>query len=136
MQYIRSEAQALRIAPNRIGLLCTSAGAHLAALVSLDTQSDYFTGAYPLDKHTKAIGKVKVVAGVYDIYDMVANWNNYNRQVPGDNANEVFLGATSADDRKVYFEASPMSYPVRADNSVAMPFVGSGRRSREFSRTV
>jgi len=79
---------------------------------------------------------VKVVAGVYDIYDMVANWKQLQRQVPGDNANEVFLGATSADDPKVHFETSPMSYPVRADNSVAMPFVGVERRSREFSRTV
>lgn len=120
VQYIRGEAASLRIDPNRIALYGASAGANLSALAGLGTQSGHFTGAYPQDKHAKVDAKVKVVAGIYGVYDMVANWRDFNRQMPGDNGTDIFLGATPMDDRKVYFDASPISYAVRANNKVSM----------------
>ena len=120
VQYIRGEARALRIDPERIGLMGASAGANLTALAGLGTQSDHFTGAYPQDKHASVSAKVKMVAGVFGVYDMVANWNYFNRQTPGDNATDIFLGVTPMEDRKVYFDASPISYAVRANSKVAV----------------
>ena len=120
VQYIRGEAKDLRIDPERIALLGASAGANLSALVGLGTQSDHFVGAYPQDRFAKISAKVKVVAGVFGVYDMVANWNDFNRQTPGDNANDIFLGVTPMEDREVYFDASPISYAVRANNKVAV----------------
>lgn len=120
VQYIRGEAADLKVDPERIALLGASAGANLSALVGLGTQSDHFTGAYPQDRFAKTSAKVKVVAGVFGVYDMVANWNDFNRQTPGDNANDIFLGVTPMEDRKLYFDASPISYAVRANNKVAV----------------
>lgn len=120
VQYIRGEAASLRIDPNRIALYGASAGANLSALVGLGTQSGHFMGAYPQDKHAKVDPKVKAVIGIYGVYDMAANWNDFNRQTPGDNATDIFLGATPMDDRKVYFDASPISYAVKANNKVSV----------------
>jgi len=120
VQYIRGEAASLRIDPNRIALYGASAGANLSALAGLGTQSGHFMGGYPGDKHAKVDPRVKAVIGIYGVYDMVANWNDFNRQTPGDNATDIFLGATPMDDRKVYFDASPVSYAVRANNKVSV----------------
>jgi acetyl esterase/lipase len=120
VQYLRGEAGALRIDPERIGLLGASAGAHLSALAGLGTQSGHFTGAYPQDKHAAVSAKVKTVVGIFGVYDMVANWVDFQSQAPGDNANDIFLGCTPMDDRKLYFEASPMSYATFANNKVAV----------------
>jgi len=118
VQYIRGEAKSLRIDPERIGMIGASAGAHLSSLTGLATQSDHFLGAYPQDKHAKIDAKVKVVIGIFGVYDMAANWNDFNRQTPGDNPTDIFLGATPMEDRKLYFDASPMSYATYANNKV------------------
>ena len=110
---MRGEAKALDIDPNRIALMGASAGAHLSSLVGLGTQSDHFLGAYPQDKHASVNAKVKAVVGVFGVYDMAANWIDFDRQTPGDNATDIFLGVTPMEDRKLYFEASPMSYATR-----------------------
>ena len=120
VQYIRGEAGDLNIDPERIALMGASAGANLSALVGLGTQSDHFIGAYPQDRFAKTSAKVKAVVGVFGVYDMAANWNDFNRQTPGDNANDIFLGVTPMEDRKLYFDASPISYAVRANNKVAV----------------
>ena len=120
VQFLRGEAANLNINPDRIGLMGASAGAHLSSLAGLATQSGHFLGAYPNDKHAKVDAKVKLVAGVFGVYDMASNWNSFAIQTPGDNANDIFLGVTPMEDRKVYFEASPMSYAVQANNKVAV----------------
>ena len=120
VQYIRGEAKNLKVNPDRIALMGASAGANLSSLVGLGTQSNHFTGAYPQDKHASVSAQVKAVVGIYGVYDQVANWNDFNRQTPGDNATDIFLGATPMDDRKIYFDASPINYAVRANNKVAM----------------
>ena len=60
------------------------------------------------------------MVGVFGVYDMVANWVDFQRQTPGDNATDIFLGVTPMDDRKLYFEASPISYATFANNKVAV----------------
>jgi acetyl esterase/lipase len=120
VQYIRGEAKALRIDPERIALMGASAGAHLSALVALGTQSRHFLDAYPDDKHSAASARVKALVGIFGVYDMVVNWVDFQRQTPGDNATDIFLGATPMDDRKLYFEASPISYATYNNNKVAV----------------
>ena len=120
VQFLRGEAGALNIDPNRLGILGASAGAHLSALVALGTQSKHFLGAHPGDKHANVDARVKVLVGVFGVYDMIANWNSFALQTPGDNANDIFLGVTPMEDRKVYFEASPVSYAVQANNKVSV----------------
>lgn len=120
VQFIRGEAKALGIDPERIALFGASAGAQLSALAGLGTQSDQFIGAYPQDKHAAASAKVKAVIGVFGVYDMVAQWQSFNHQSPRDNGVELFLGAPPMDDRKLYFEASPLSYAITANNKVAL----------------
>jgi acetyl esterase/lipase len=120
VQFLRGEAKNLRIDPARIGLMGASAGAHLSSLVALGTQTGHFLGAHPGDKYASVDARVKALVGVFGVYDMVANWNSFALQTPGDNATDIFIGATPMEDRRVYFEASPMSYAVQANNKVSV----------------
>ena len=64
--------------------------------------------------------KVKVLVGVYGIYDVLEMWQKYNLQNPRENNIEKFLGVSPLDDRRPYFEASPMSYATTANNKIAV----------------
>jgi hypothetical protein len=63
---------------------------------------------------------VKVFAGVYGVYDVAEMWQKYNLQSPKQNNIEMFLGAALPDNRQLYFDASPISYAVTANNKVAV----------------
>lgn len=120
VQFVRGEAKALGIDPERLALFGASAGAHLSSLVGLGTQSDHFLGGYPGDKHAAVSAKVKALVGVFGVYDMAAQWLSFNHQSPRENGVELFLGGAPMDGRKVYFDASPLSYAVTANNKVAL----------------
>jgi dipeptidyl aminopeptidase/acylaminoacyl peptidase len=55
--------------------------------------------------------------GVYGVYDMAAQWQHDLLARPLDNISEKFLGTAPHTDRKVFFEASPISYAVTSKNS-------------------
>ena len=59
-------------------------------------------------------------AGLYGVYDVAQMWQTYNAQSPKQNNIEWFLGASLADNRKLYFDASPISHAVSANNKVAV----------------
>ena len=50
------------------------------------------------------------MVGFYGVYDMLAQWQHDLLVRPRDNISEKFLGAAPHTDRKVFFEASPISY--------------------------
>lgn len=100
--YVREHAGELNVDPARIVLLGDSAGAHLAALVGL-TEARRFVA----------------VVGVYGVYDLAAQWEHDLRARPKDNITEGFLGVALSEDRRPYFEASPLSYAVAANNHPA-----------------
>ena len=101
LRFARTEAK-LGVDAERIALLGDSSGAHLAALVALTERQP-----------------VKAVIGVYGVYDMAAQWRHDQLTRPRDHIVERFLGASLLDDRRLYFDASPLSYVSAKNNATA-----------------
>jgi acetyl esterase/lipase len=96
VKFVRDNGAKLGIDPARIGLIGSSAGAHLSALVAL-------TGDTP----------VKAVVGVCGVYDLVAQWRHDQIARPLDQQAEIFLGLSPMENRMRYYEASPLTYATR-----------------------
>lgn len=120
VQFVRGNAREFNVAPERIGIFGHSAGGNIGALAALGGRSSVFANGYPQDPHAKVSTEVKVFAGVYGVYDVAAMWQAYNLQSPGANNIEKFTGASLAENRQLYFDASPISYAVTANNKVAV----------------
>jgi acetyl esterase/lipase len=117
VQYVRAKANELGIDPDRIGMIGDSAGGHLSALVALAAAEPLYSGAYKSDANAGVPSKVKAVVGAYGVYDMAAQWQHDLMARPLDNITEKFLGTAPHTDRKVFFEASPISYAVTGKNT-------------------
>jgi acetyl esterase/lipase len=76
VQFMRGCATELRLDPDRFALWGNSAGAQLAALVALAGDSPLFAGGYRQDPHAALSTSVKVLIGVYGIYDLVGQWRS------------------------------------------------------------
>jgi acetyl esterase/lipase len=108
IQFVRAKAATFDIDPDRIGLIGDSAGSHLAALLAL--AGDQFTTAYRDDANAATPANVKAVVAFYGVYDMMAQWEHDLTARPRDNITEKFLGVSPIENRRVYFDASPISY--------------------------
>ena len=120
VQFMRARAGELGLDPQRFVLWGNSAGAQLAALVALAGDSAPFAGAYPQDAHAAVSTGVKVLVGTYGIYDLLAQWRHSQLGNPGDNLVESYLGCSPMQDRRRFFEASPLSHAVIANNNTAV----------------
>jgi acetyl esterase/lipase len=120
VQFVRGSAGEIKVDPERIGLFGASAGAHLASLAALGGASPLFKGAYPKDAHAAVSAKVKVLVGVYGVYDLVEMWQRYQLQSPRENNIENFMGAAPMDDPRLYFDASPVNYATFANNQLGV----------------
>lgn len=96
--YVREHHAELNVDPERMVLMGDSAGAHLAALVGLTGRP-----------------QVKAVVGVFGVYDMLAQWQHDLLSRPADNISQGFLGVSPTEDRKIYFDASPLSHAIAAN---------------------
>jgi acetyl esterase/lipase len=120
VQFMRGCAKEFKLDPDRFALWGNSAGAQLAALVALAGDSPRFADGYPQDPHAALSTGVKVLIGVYGIYDLIAQWRHAQIGTPDDNLVESYLGCSPMQDRRRYFDASPLSHAIIANNRTAV----------------
>jgi acetyl esterase/lipase len=135
IQYMRGNARELKLDAQRVGLLGASAGANLASLAALAGSVAPFAGGYPKDAHAALSTKVKVLVGVYGVYDVLEMWQRYQMQNPRDNNIEKFIGISPLEDRRPYFDASPISYVTTANNKIAT-FLACGTQDDLVNRAA
>jgi acetyl esterase/lipase len=116
VQFVRAKAGEFALDPERIGLIGDSAGAHLSALTAL--AGDQFASFYPNDAHAAVPSTVKAVIGFYGVYDLYAQWNHDLAARPRDMIVEKFLGAAPTQNRRLYFDASPVCHATIDRNQV------------------
>ncbi len=120
VQFVRGNAKDFGIDPGRLGIFGASAGAHLAALAALGGRSPVFAAGYPGDEHAGVDTRVKALIGVYGVYDLAAMWEAYRVASPLDNNIENFLGVPPPENRRLYFDASPLAHATYANNATAV----------------
>ena len=117
VQFVRAKAEELGLYPDRIGLIGDSAGAHLSALVALAGAESLFASQYRNDPCAATPAGVKAVIGFYGVYDMLAQWEHDQITRPRDSVTEKLLGCSPMVSRRIFFEASPLSYATVDKNS-------------------
>jgi acetyl esterase/lipase len=120
VRFLRAKAAEFRLDPERLGYFGASAGAHLAALAALGANAGVFTDGYPDDSYAKLSAKVKVLVGVYGVYDLLEMWQRYRANSPRDNNIENFIGCSPMENRRLYFDATPISYATYPNNQTAV----------------
>ena len=116
IQFVRAKAAEYDLDPDRIGVVGDSAGAHLASLVAL--AGEQFNSAYRDDANAAVPATVKCVIGFYGVYDLHAQWTHDLSMRPNDKIVEKFLGVSPMQNRRVYFDASPISYATVDHNAL------------------
>jgi acetyl esterase/lipase len=116
VQFLRAKAGELGVDPDRIGVQGDSAGGHLASLVAL--AGDEFKTEYRNAPHASVAARVKTVVSFYGVYDLLAQWQHDQIARPRDQISEKFLGVTPMQNRRLYFESSPVSYATIDRNQV------------------
>ncbi len=152
VQFLRREAARLDVDPDRLGLIGSSAGGHLTALVALAGDLPHLAGA-PDDVAPGVSCRVKVAVPIYGSYDLLAQWR-HDLLRPRDHLAENFIGISPLEDKRIYQEASPLTWTTRhashvsfllvwgtADDRVdyvtqSLPFLEALKHSSFYVRTI
>jgi len=104
----------------RLGILGSSAGAHLGSLAALSGTAFDSQGEPPAPP-------VRALVLAYGVYDLFTHWQACLREnaPPGEDFTEAFLGCTPYDDPMLFARASPLRH-VRYDNNGAAVFLTWG----------
>jgi acetyl esterase/lipase len=123
LQYIRGNAAALGVDPERIGVVGDSAGGLLTSLVAVTQDWPAFANQYPGDTYSNVSTKVKVAVPVYGIFDSMVSekYTLITRDIP---PYDWAFGGTPYQQPGAYFEASALNYIHEASKTlgkVAIP---------------
>ncbi|WP_163268622.1 alpha/beta hydrolase [Chelativorans alearense] len=122
VQFVRGSANELGIDPDRVALLGSSAGAHVASLAALGGDTPLFRNSRPANVHAAVNTDVKAFVGIYGVYDLFALWQQEiaDFATSSERRSERFIGVPPYADRQLYFDASPLSYVRYSANKLSV----------------